>query len=230
MLRQKLSRGDPEPDEFQPPNSPLNRRAGNFDIQAELNRLEEIILDSPRIPLTKRTLIDEEQLLDQLDLVRLHLPAAFEEAVALVRQKEEILLQAEEYAQDIIAAAQQRAAEILDELGIVRQAELEASQIRRQVQQECEQIQQSTLTEIEQLRRQARQEIEQLRRMALDECEDIQDGADEYADAVLSNIEQQLSDMLRIIRNGRQQLHNDSPGEKLGEGEEEERGKKGKKS
>jgi F0F1-type ATP synthase membrane subunit b/b' len=206
MLRQKLSRDEPEPDEFK---KSLNSRPGNFDIQAELNRLEEIIIYSPHVPLTKRNLVDEEQLLDQLDLVRIHLPAAFEEAVEVVRQKEALLLQAEEYAQDIIAAAQQRAAEILDELGIVRQAELEAAQIRRQVQQECEQIQQSTLAEIEQLRRQAHQEIEQLRRTALEECEDIQEGADEYADAVLSNIEQQLSDMLRIIRNGRQQLRPD---------------------
>lgn len=229
MLRQKLSRGDPEPDEFKQPNQSLSHRVGNFDIQAELNRLEDLILDSPRIPLTKRTLVDEEPLLDQLDLVRINLPSAFEEAVEIVRQKEEILLQAEEYAQDIIAAAQQRAAEIVDELGIVRQAELEASQIRRHVQQECEQIQQSTLAEIEQLRRRAHQEIEQLRRTALEECEDIQDGADEYADAVLSNIEQQLSDMLRIIRNGRQQLRPDPPAEKRTEGEEEERGKQGKK-
>ncbi|MDY7015326.1 MAG: hypothetical protein SVX43_17360 [Cyanobacteriota bacterium] len=206
MLRQKLSRDDPEPNEFK---QSLNSRSGNFDIQAELNRLEEIIIYSPHVPLTKRNLVDEEQLLDRLDIVRLNLPPAFEEAVEIVRQKEELLLQAEEYAQDIIAAAQQRAAEILDELGIVRQAELEAAQIRHQVQQECEQIQQSTLTEIEQLRRQAHQEIEQLRRTALEECEDIQEGADEYADAVLSNIEQQLSDMLRIIRNGRQQLRPD---------------------
>ncbi|MDY6783139.1 MAG: hypothetical protein SW833_11445 [Cyanobacteriota bacterium] len=203
MLRQKLSRNDPESNEFK---QSIDSRSGNIDIQAELNRLEDMIIDSPHVPLTKRNLVDEEQLLDQLDLVRIHLPTAFEEAVEVVGQKEALLLQAEEYAQDIIAAAQQRAAEILNELGIVRQAELEAAQIRRQVQQECEQIQQSTLAEIEQLRRQAHQEIEQLRRTALEECEDIQEGADEYADAVLSNIEQQLGDMLRIIHNGRQQL------------------------
>ncbi|WP_242032956.1 DivIVA domain-containing protein [Oscillatoria sp. FACHB-1406] len=212
MLRQKLSRGDPEPDEFGQSSPSPAPRSGNIDIQAELNRLEDIILYSPHIPLTKRTLIDEEQLLEQLDLVRVNLPSAFADAVEIVRQKEEILLQAEEYAQDIIAAAQQRAAEILDELGIVRQAELEAARVRHQVQQECEQIQQSTLAEIEQLRARTHQEIEQLRQTTLNECEDIQDGADEYADAVLSNIEQQLGEMLRIIHNGRQQLRPNSTG------------------
>jgi hypothetical protein len=38
------------------------------------------------------------------------------------------------------------------------------------------------------------------------ECDDIQNGADDYADAVLTSIEQQLTEMLRVIRNGRQQL------------------------
>jgi len=209
MLRQNSSRSDPDRDELNPSPQPLSGRAGNFDIQAELNSIEELVLDSTRIPLLGKTFVDEEELLDRLDLVRINLPQAFEEAVEIVRQKEEILLQAEEYAQDIIEAAQQRAAELLDEMGIVRQAELEASQIRASVQQECEQIQQSTLTEIEQMRRQAKQEIEQLRQIALAECEDIQDGADEYADTVLSNIEQQLNQMLRIIRNGRQQLGNE---------------------
>ncbi|MFP4006556.1 MAG: hypothetical protein ACLFV6_00915 [Spirulinaceae cyanobacterium] len=159
-------------------------------------------------------IVDESPILDQLDKIRINLPQAFDMAVEIIREKETILLQAEEYAQDIIEAAQQRASEILNEMGIVRQAELEASQIRSSVQQECEQIQQSTLAEIEQMRRRAYKEIEQLRRMTLDECEDIQQGADEYADAVLSNIEQQLGDMMRVIRNGRQQLHGD-PKKKL---------------
>lgn len=213
-MLQESSRSDSDSDEFNPSQEPLPRRAGNFDIQEELNRLEDLIIDNPHIPFTGMVIVDEEPILEQLDSIRINLPQAFDMAVEIIREKEAILLQAEEYAQDIIEAAQHRASEILNEMGIVRQAEIEASQIRASVQQECEQIQQSTLAEIEQMRRQAYQEIEQLRRMTLDECEDIQEGADEYADAVLSNIEQQLGDMMRVIRNGRQQLHGD-PNQKL---------------
>jgi cell division septum initiation protein DivIVA len=182
-------------------------RVLGFDIQAELNRLEELILDNPRIPFTRKTIVDEEQLLDRLDVVRINLPTAFEEAMEVVRQKEEILLQAEEYAQEMIELAKQQAAQFLDELGLVRQAETEAAQIRQAVRQECEDLQQQTLAEIEQMRMQAVQELEQMRQIAIAECEEIQDGADEYADAVLLRIEQQLGEMLRVIRNGRQQLH-----------------------
>lgn len=181
-------------------------RTGSVDIQQELNRLEEIILDSPRIPLSRRTLVDEEELLKQLDLVRLNLPEAFHEAEEIVRQKEELILEAEQYAQEVIEQAERRAAQILNEMGILRQAELEAQQVRQRVQQECEVAKEQTIAEIERMRRQAQHELEELQRRALVECEEIQIGADEYADRVLTDMEMQLSEMLRVIRNGRQQL------------------------
>lgn len=182
-----------------------------MDVQQELNKLEEMVLDSPRIPLSRRTMVDEELLLDQLDLVRLNLPAAFQEATEIILHKEEILLEAEQYAQEIIADAERRAVQIMDEMGIVRQAEMEAQRIRQEVQRECEEMQQQVLDDIEQVRRRAQQEFEEMQRMAIAECEEIQRGADAYADSVLRDMEQQLNDMMRIVRNGRQQLQINSP-------------------
>lgn len=198
----------------QPSEPPPNAKRG-IDIQQELNRLEDMLFDSPHIPLTRRTLVDEEMFLAQLDLVREHLPHAFKAAEELVQEREAILLQAEEYAQKIVEAAERRADQLLDEMGIIQQAELEANQIRKQVQQECEVIQQQTLAELDRMRLQAKQEIEQMRQNALAECDEIQNGADDYADSVLLNIEQQLTDMLRVIRNGRQQLQYDAQGGSL---------------
>jgi cell division septum initiation protein DivIVA len=186
-------------------------RLGGVDLQRELNRLEEILLDSPRVPLSRRTLINEEQFLEQLDLVRLNLPSAFQEAAEIVVHKEDILQEAEQYAQEIIAAAEQRAAQILNDMGLVRQAEMEATQIRQQVQQECDIIQQQTLADIDQTRRRAQQELDEMQRRALAECEEIQAGADDYADRVLRDMEQQLTEMMRVVRNGRQQLHSEPP-------------------
>lgn len=186
-------------------------RSGSVDIQRELNRLEEMILDSPRIPLSRRTLIDEEQLLEQLDLVRLSLPEAFHEAEEITRQKDELLLNAEQYAQEMLEAAEQRAAQIMNEMGILRQAELEAQQIRQRVQQECELAKEQTIAEIERMRRQAQKDMEEMQRMAIAECEEIQAGADEYADRVLKEMEFQLNEMLRVVRNGRHQLQPDAP-------------------
>lgn len=207
MLHRDSSRSDPpDRNESNPPNEPPLGGARGIDIQRELNRIEEIIFDSWHLPLTKRTLVDEEALLTQLDLVRESLPSAFSEAEKIVRQRDEILLAAEEYAQEMMEAAERRADQILDEMGIIQQAEYEANQIRKRVQQECEAIQEQTLADIERMRLQAQQELEQMRQLALADCEDIQNGADEYADSILTSIEQQLTEMLRVIRNGRTQL------------------------
>jgi len=169
-----------------------------------------MILDSPRIPLSRRTVVDEEVLLDQLDLVRLNLPAAFQEATEIVLHKEEVIVEAEQIAQQIIASAEQRAAQILDEMDIVRIAEQEAQQIRQQVQRDCEMMQQQVLGDIDQMRRRAQQELEEFQRQSIAECEDIQRGADEYADRVLSDLESQFGEMMRIVRNGRQQIQSDA--------------------
>lgn len=183
-----------------------------IDIHRELNRIEELVLDSPRIPLSNRTLIDEERLLEQLDAIRLALPMVLQEAMGVVQQKDAIFREAEKYAQEIIVSAEQRAVQILDETGLVRQAELEAAQTRQQLQQECEILRDELLAEMEQIRRQAQQEADDMRQMAIAECQEIQRGADDYADRVLSNMERQLMEMVSVVRNGRQQLQDDPNG------------------
>jgi cell division septum initiation protein DivIVA len=171
-----------------------------------------MILSSFRIPLTNKTLVDEEKLLEQLDLIRLSLPDALNHAIAIINQKQEILLEAEEYGQQIVDAAQAKRVQILDENNIIRQADTEAEQIRRQTQLECEAMMKQTLGEIELKRHQCQQELEEMRNQAISQAQQIEQGADEYADGVLDNIETDLSQMLNIIRNGRQQLHpNNSP-------------------
>lgn len=165
-----------------------------------------MVLGSPRVPFSRRTLVDEDQLLDQLDLIRLSLPPAFRDATALLQQRDTLISEAERYAQDLIAAAEQEAAQILDEIGIVRQAEQMAQQIKTQTQQECDALRSQTLSEVDRMRLQAQQEWETLRQQALADQATIQADADAYAHDVLGQIEQQLSQMLRIIQNGRGQL------------------------
>ncbi|TVP66541.1 MAG: DivIVA domain-containing protein [Nodularia sp. (in: Bacteria)] len=156
-----------------------------------------------------RTLVDEDKLIEQIDYIRISLPAIFQQAAIVLQQKEEVLLEAEEYGQQVIEIAQAKRAQILAESDIIRQVEQESEQLRRQVQQECEAMMQATLTEIDQKRRMCQEELDELRQTAIAQAHGIENGADEYADNVLEGIEQDLKDMLRIITNGRQQLRHD---------------------
>ncbi len=180
----------------------------SFQMQREINRLEDIILNNPQLFwFTGPTLVDGDKLINQLDLIRISIPESLEKALQILSQKQEIISEAQHYAQKIIENAQRRAAQILDETGIIQQAEMQGNQLRRQVQQECETLQRKTMTEVEQIRRKLQQEIGQMRQKALMESEAIQNEADDYADAMLSRLEKQLGEMLKVVRNGRQQLN-----------------------
>ncbi|MBD2446062.1 DivIVA domain-containing protein [Nostoc sp. FACHB-152] len=217
MLQPHLSNSEPNHNgNYPPPEYPNgavngdNAKPGNVDIQQELNRLEDLILSGWRVPLTGRTFIDEEKLFEQLDFIRVSLPSVFQEAAAILQHKQEVMLEAEEYGQQIVEAAQAKRAQILAESDILRQAEREAEQLRRKTQQECEKMMQETLDEIDRRRQACMEELEQMRQNAIAQAQEIEDGADQYADTVLENIEQDLKDMLRIITNGRQQLRQEN--------------------
>ncbi|BAZ79021.1 DivIVA domain-containing protein [Sphaerospermopsis kisseleviana CS-549] len=211
MLQPKLSKPEPNHNGKNVPPQENPNGQGGVDILQELNRLEDMILAGLQIPLTGRTLIDEDKVLEQLDFVRVSLPSVFQAAAELLQNKEEIMLEAEEYGQQVVEAAQAKRAQILADSDIIRQAERETEQLRRKVQQECDAMMQDTLAEIERKKRACMQELEEMRQNAIAQAQEIEDGADQYADHVLENIEQDLQEMLRIITNGRLQLRGEIP-------------------
>lgn len=185
--------------EFEPPN-----------FLGTIDRLETTILNSLRVPLTGKTCVDEEDLLDQIDLLRASLPAAIASAQEILQHKHQIITAAQQQAQQTISAAHQHAYELANELGIVERSEQEANHIRQMVIAECEQLRQQTMIEVQQIRDRNLQELEQLRQEVLGECDRMHAGADEYADRVLHNMEYQLKDVLQSIHSGRERLSRDA--------------------
>lgn len=196
----------PDTQSTTPPESTSLYRGVDLDVQQQLTQLEEIIFDSPHIPLTGITLVEEEKLLDQLDIIRASLPEVIATAMDVLQQKAQLIVEAEEYAEEIMSAAERRAAQLLDEMTLIRQAEQTAEQMRQESEQECQILKQTFASEVEESRRLAYEEIKELRELALTESEEIQQGADQYANQVLSGLESQLQQMLGVVRNGRQQL------------------------
>lgn len=179
------------------------------ELLSEFSRLEELLLNSPRVPLTGKTMVGEDELLEQMDFIRSNLPLALQTAQEILQERDRILVVAEQQAQQRIAAAHQDAFQIANQLGIVDRAKTEAAQLRQIAHAECEQLRQQTLMELEQHRAQHLQEIELMRQQALQECHEIQQAADVYADRVLQNIEQQLNELQAQVRRGRQHLNPD---------------------
>jgi vacuolar-type H+-ATPase subunit H len=185
------------------------------DVFVAIDRLEESILNSPRLPLTGKTMVNEEEILEQLDAIRLSLPAVVAIAQEIIQYKEQIIKEAQQQVQQILADANQRAYQVANELGIIDRAEQEARQIRQVAIAECEHLRQQTVTEVERVRNHNIQEMERMRQQVTLECEQVQDGADEYADRILHNMESQLTDILQAIQRGRQRLNTESTSLKL---------------
>lgn len=204
----RVPQSEPQQEDDRTQRSQLKRDniTNQFEAIEELDKLFEIIANSPRVPMLGLTMIDEEQVLDRLDSIKNNLPEVLRQAWQLIDREREIVEDAQNYAKEIVAEAEQSAAKILSETDLVRQAEAEAAKVKMEVQQECDRLKQQTLEEIEQMRQQTRQEVQQWRELAKVECLDIQNGADDYADVVLDNLEGQLSQMLETIRRGRKEL------------------------
>jgi dsDNA-specific endonuclease/ATPase MutS2 len=176
-------------------------------IEATLDRLEETILKSPRVPLTGKTMVNEEELLEQIDLIRLSLPPAIKTAQEILQYKHQIIQETQQQAQQMLAEANQRAYQIANELGIVERAEQEAREIHQIAVSQCEQMRQQTIVEVDRIRELNIQEIDRMRQETIAECQSTQSGADEYADRILSQMEERFSDILQSIKLGRERLH-----------------------
>ncbi len=184
-----------------------NTEIDSSHIEAALDRLEETILNNPRVPLTGKTMVNEEELLEQIDLIRLSIPPAIKTAQEILQYKNQIIQETQQQAQQMLAEANQRAYHIANELGIIERAEQEAREIHQIAISQCEQMRQQTIMEVERIRDLNIQEIERMRQETIAECQSIQSGADEYADGVLSQMEERLSEAIKSIQLGRQRLN-----------------------
>ena len=187
------------------PPSPTSRTDYYMSLHKELDHLEEMVLDSS-LRLMGHTVIDEEKLCQQIDRVRLSVPESIAKAEEILLYKQDLVAEAQQYAEDLIKSAELRASQLLEESLIIRRAEQEANQSRRELQTECEQIRAQTLNEVNQMRRQAQKDLDGLHQRVTGEVQDMQRGADEYSDRVLGSLETQLIDMIKIVQNGRKEL------------------------
>jgi hypothetical protein len=184
----------------------------SLDVFAAIEGLETRILQSPRVPLTGKTMVNEEELLEQLDSIRLNLPEIVVNAQEIVNYREHLIQSAQQQAQQIIAEANQRAYQVANELGIIDRAEQQARQIEEIAIAECDRLRQQTILETQRLSDLHSQEMERLRARVTSECQQIQAGADEYADRVLHEMEDRLTDILQVIKRGRNRLNPESTG------------------
>ncbi len=110
-----------------------------MDILHLVDRLEELLNQGRRIPLTSNTIINDERMLDIIDQMRLAIPDEVKKAQQLLAQRDRILAQAQEEANRTIAIAREKSEQLLERDAIVQAAQARADQIVEKAHLEAEQ-------------------------------------------------------------------------------------------
>jgi vacuolar-type H+-ATPase subunit H len=143
------------------------------EILSILEVLEDLIEKSISLPLSGRSLVDKEEVLELVKEIRLKLPDDIKQAKWVKEERQRILLEAQKEANNIIQEAESKISALVDEHEITRKAYEQANEIISNAQKNAR---------------------------------EIRLGAREYADSVLSKMEQILRDTLDVIQANREEL------------------------
>ena len=107
------------------------------DIFFLFDRLEELVTRGGRVPFSSRVMVDEEELLNALDQLRLSLPQEIKDARRVLQERQRIIAEAQAEADKIVSVAKERAEYLMREQGLVNEAKARSEEILRQAQEKA---------------------------------------------------------------------------------------------
>jgi ElaB/YqjD/DUF883 family membrane-anchored ribosome-binding protein len=112
-----------------------------MDLQYLIDRLETMVRAGRRVPGLNRLMLDEQELIDLIDQMRTVLPEEIRYAKHVLREKEQILSDAQAQADEILRTARQQAEVLIEREGLLKQARAQAEDIKREAKEEAERVQ-----------------------------------------------------------------------------------------
>lgn len=98
----------------------------------EIEKFEELISKSKRVPLTSNIILKEEKVYEFLDRLRASFPEEFKEARWIVKERDQVLHEAKTEVDRIIKESEEKANNLISETEIIKKAHKEAEVIIRQ--------------------------------------------------------------------------------------------------
>ncbi len=100
-----------------------------MDIMTLIDKLEDIITTAKRVPFGGSIMVSEQKLYAIIDEMRASLPDELKQARWIVKEKQEMLTEAEKEANLVLEEARKKAEQIASEQEIVKMAESQANEI-----------------------------------------------------------------------------------------------------
>ncbi len=143
------------------------------DLYELIDRLEGNVLNAKNVPFTSNCMVDKEEMLILIGMLRDNLPSEIKQAKWLLDQNRQVVAEARRDADNIVRQAEKRVTTMIDEHEVTMQA-----------------------------RQLAAQTIE----AANNSAKQIRNGAIDYAASRLSDLEEQLTDMLLQLQKNIKEL------------------------
>lgn len=100
-----------------------------MDILYLVDRLEELLNNGWHVPLTSNVMVDEDEMLDIIDQMRVTIPEEVKQAKRIQQERERLISQAQEEKERIIALAREEGQAMMDEHEILKAAEAQRQAI-----------------------------------------------------------------------------------------------------
>jgi vacuolar-type H+-ATPase subunit H len=111
-----------------------------MDIFARLDKLEDFIANSKRVPLSSSVMVNEAEFYDLLDDIRATLPNELKQARHVAKERDRIMVEAQRKEEELLAKAEKRADDMVQQTEIIKQAELERDHMIDEAQEESRRI------------------------------------------------------------------------------------------
>ena len=111
-----------------------------MDLQYLIDRLETLVRAARRMPMMSKIMMDEQELVDLVDQMRTVLPEEIRYAKHVLREKEQILADAQAQADDILRTAREQADLMIQREGLLKEARAQADKMIREAQEEAERV------------------------------------------------------------------------------------------
>lgn len=191
----------------------------NTDILLE--ELEDVLDDATSFPMSKKSLVDVEQIKTIVEDIRLNTPQEIKQAKAIVDNRNNVINEAKIEAENIIKKAQAEARALVARDEITKAAQAEANRIIGQANEEARNTIADAQTQASQILGEASQQANEMVTSAQSRSREMTNMANNYADETLLAIDESLYNALTDVRRIRKGLMDLTGGRRQHSNEEE---------
>ncbi len=109
-----------------------------IDILYLVDRMEELLNNSKRLPMSSKIMVDQDEILDIVDQMRIAIPEEIKQARKVHQDQERTAAQAKEEAARVIMLAKEDAARLVNEHAVIKTASERSAQIEQAAKEEAE--------------------------------------------------------------------------------------------